>query len=251
MTADARPLANRIALVTGASRGIGYATALAVGKAGAHVIAVARTVGGLEELDDAIRAAGSTATLVPLDLKDYAGIDRLAGAVAQRYGRLDMLIANAGILGPLSPLHHVPPEDWDNVLAVNLTANYRLTRAFTDLLKQSDAGRVVYLSSAVASLGMAYWGPYAIAKAGIEALARTFAAETASSHVRVNVMAPAQVNTRMLATARPGLDMTNIEKPEAVADAIVALCLPEMKETGKYYDFPARKLVEFRRPGEG
>ncbi|MBV9632588.1 MAG: SDR family NAD(P)-dependent oxidoreductase, partial [Xanthobacteraceae bacterium] len=148
MTADQKPLADRIALVTGASRGIGYATALALGQAGAHVIAVARTVGGLEELDDAIRAAGSTATLVPLDLKDYAGIDRLAGAVAQRYGRLDVLVANAGILGPLSPLDHVPPEDWDNVLAVNLTANYRLTRAFADLLKKSDAGRVVYLSSA-------------------------------------------------------------------------------------------------------
>jgi NAD(P)-dependent dehydrogenase (short-subunit alcohol dehydrogenase family) len=250
MTADQKPLAHRIALVTGASRGIGYATALALSRAGAHVIAVARTVGGLEELDDAIRAAGGTATLVPLDLKDYAGIDRLAGAVAQRYGRLDVLIANAGILGPLSPLDHVPPEDWDNVLAVNLTANYRLTRAFADLLKTSDAGRVVYISSAVATLVLAYWGPYAVSKAGIEALARTFAAETASSSVRVNVVAPAQVSTRMLATARPGLDMTNVEKPEAVADAIVALCLPAMKETGKYYDFPARKLVDFRRPGE-
>jgi NAD(P)-dependent dehydrogenase (short-subunit alcohol dehydrogenase family) len=250
MTADPRPLANRIALVTGASRGIGYATALALGKAGAHVIAVARTVGGLEELDDAIRAAGSSATLVPLDLKDYPGIDRLAAAVAQRYGRLDALVANAGILGPLSPLDHVPPEDWDNVLAVNLTANYRLTRAFVDLLKKSDAGRVVYISSGVATFGLAYWGPYAISKAGIEALARTLAAETASSTVRVNVIAPAQVRTRMLATARPGLDMTNVEKPEAVADAIVPLCLPEMKETGKYYDFPARKLVDFRRPGE-
>jgi NAD(P)-dependent dehydrogenase (short-subunit alcohol dehydrogenase family) len=250
MATDPKPLAHRIALVTGASRGIGHATAVALGKAGAHVIAVARTVGGLEELDDAIRAVGSTATLVPLDLKDYAGIDRLAGAVAQRYGRLDVLVANAGILGPLSPLDHVPPEDWDNVLAVNLTANYRLTRAFADLLKKSDAGRVVYLSSAVATLGFAYWGPYAIAKAGIETLARTFAAETASTNVRVNVMAPAQVRTRMLATARPGLDMTSVDKPEAVADAIVALCLPDMKETGKYYDFPARKLVDFRRPGE-
>src|SRR3974377_1051743 len=127
MTAEARPLPHRLALVPAASPGIGYAPALALGKAGAHVIAVARTVGGLEELDDAIRGAGSTATLVPLDLKDYAGIDRLAGAVAQRYGRLDVLIANAGILGPLSPLDHVPPEDWDNGVAVNFTAHYRLT----------------------------------------------------------------------------------------------------------------------------
>src|SRR5262249_10399399 len=160
----------------------------------------------------------------------------------------DVLIANAGILGPLSPLDHVPPEDWDNVLAVNLTANYRLTRTFVDLLKKSDAGRVVYISSAVATLALAYWGPYAVSQAGIEALARTFAAETASSNVRVNVMAPAQIDTRMLATARPGLDMTNIEKPAAVAEEIVALCLPDMAETGKYYDFPARKLVDFRRP---
>jgi NAD(P)-dependent dehydrogenase (short-subunit alcohol dehydrogenase family) len=250
MTADPKPLANRIALVTGASRGIGYATALALGKAGAHVVAVARTVGGLEELDDAIGAAGSTATLVPLDLKDYAGIDRLAVAVAQRYGRLDVLVANAGVLGPLSPLDHVPPEDWDNVLAVNLTANYRLTRAFVDLLKKSDAGRVVYVSAAVAAHGLAYWGPHAVSKAGLEALARTFAAETASTNVRVNVMAPGEVGTRMLATAKPGLDVSSVEKPEAVADAIVALCLPELKETGKYYDFSARKLVEFRRPGE-
>lgn len=248
MTAAPKPLADRIALVTGASRGIGYATALALAQAGAHVIAVARTVGGLEELDDAIRAAGSTATLVPLDLKDYPGIDRLAAAVGQRYGRLDILVANAGILGPLSPIDHVPPSDWDDVVAINITANYRLTRVFADLLRKSDAGRVVYVSSAVASRGMAYWGPYAMSKAALEVLARTFAAETATTNVRVNVMAPGQIRTRMLATARPGLDMSHVEKPDKVADRIVELCLPSMTETGKYYDFPARKLVEFRKP---
>jgi NAD(P)-dependent dehydrogenase (short-subunit alcohol dehydrogenase family) len=249
MTAEQpRPLADRIALVTGASRGIGHATALALAKAGAHVVAVARTVGGLEELDDAIRALGSSATLVPLDLKDYAGIDRLAGAIGQRYGRLDALIANAGILGPLSPLDHVPPHDWDEVVAINITANYRLTRACADLLRKSAAGRVVYVSSAIASQGVAYWGPYAVSKAAIEVLARTFAAETASTNVRVNVIAPGQVRTRMLATARPGLDMTNVEKPDKVAEQIVELCLPSMTETGKYYDFPARKLFDFRRP---
>jgi NAD(P)-dependent dehydrogenase (short-subunit alcohol dehydrogenase family) len=248
MSDESKPLADRVALVTGASRGIGHATALALAKAGAHIVAVARTVGGLEELDDAIRAVGSTATLVPLDLKDYAGIDRLAGAVGQRYGRLDALVANAGILGPLSPLDHVPPNDWDDVVAINITANYRLTRAFADLRK-SAAGRVVFVSSGIASLGVAYWGPYAVSKAAIEVLARTFAAETASTTVRVNVIAPGQVRTRMLATARPGLDMTNVEKPEKVAEKIVELCLPSMTETGKYYDFPARKLFEFRRPG--
>jgi len=249
MVSSPKPLAQRIALVTGASRGIGHATALALGTAGAHVIAVARTVGGLEELDDAIRAAGSTATLVPLDLKDSPGIDRLAAAVSQRYGRLDIMVANAGILGPLSPIDHVPPDDWDQIIAVNLTANYRLTRAFADLLKKSDAGRVVYISSVIATLGTAYWGPYAMSKAALEVLARTFAAETATTSVRVNVMAPAQVRTRMLATAQPGLDMSNVEKPDVVAEKIVELCLPTMTETGKYYDFPARKLVEFRRPG--
>jgi len=248
MIATPKLLADRIALVTGASRGIGYATAFALGQAGAHVIAVARTVGGLEELDDAIRAAGSTATLVPLDLRDYPGIDRLAVAVGQRYGRLDILVANAGILGPLSPIDHVPPGDWDDVVAVNITSNYRLTRAFADLLRKSDAGRVVYVSSAVANRGMAYWGPYAMSKAALEVLARTFAAETATTNVRVNVMAPGQIRTRMLATARPGLDMTNVEKSDKVAEKIVELCLPSMTETGKYYDFPARKLVDFRKP---
>ena len=174
------PLADRIALVTGASRGIGYATALALAKAGAHVVAVARTVGGLEELDDAIRAAaGSSATLVPLDLKDYPGIDRLGLALRERFGRLDVLVGNAGILGPLSPLGHVEPKAWDDVMAVNVTANWRLICAMDPLLKFSDAGRVVFVSSGVAARATAYWGPYAVSKAALETLARTYAAETA------------------------------------------------------------------------
>src|SRR5215468_5341187 len=144
-----KPLANRIALVTGASRGIGYATALALAKAGAHVVAVARTVGGLEELDDAIRAAGSAATLVPLDLKDYEGIDRLALALHERFRRLDVMVGNAGILGPLSPLGHVDATAWDDVMAVNVTANWRLIRAMDPLLRRSDAGRAVFLTSEV------------------------------------------------------------------------------------------------------
>ena len=174
-----QPLANRIALVTGASRGIGYATALALAQAGAHVVAVARTVGGLEELDDAIRAAsGSSATLVPLDLKDYPGIDRLGLALRERFGRLDILVGNAGILGSLSPLGHVEPKAWDDVMAVNVTANWRLICAMDPLLKFSDAGRVVFVSSGVAARATAYWGPYAVSKAALETLARTYAAET-------------------------------------------------------------------------
>src|SRR5512138_2371684 len=140
-----KPLADRIALVTGASRGIGFATALALARAGAHVVAVARTVGGLEELDDAIRADGGTATLVPLDVTDSDGIDRLAAALRERYGKLDILVGNAGTLASLSPLDHVAPADWSQILAVNVTANWRFIRAFSDLLKASDAGRAVFL----------------------------------------------------------------------------------------------------------
>ena len=184
------PLADRIALVTGASRGIGYATALALAKAGAHIIALARTVGGLEELDDAVKLAGSSATLVPLDLKDYAGIDRLGLALRERFGRLDVLVGNAGILGPLSPLGHVEAKAWDEVMAVNVTANWRLICAMDPLLRLSDAGRAVFVSSGVAALALAYWGPYAVAKAALETLARTYAAETATTNVRVNLFTP-------------------------------------------------------------
>ena len=152
------PLADRIALVTGASRGIGHATALALAKAGAHIVAVARTVGGLEELDDAIKALGGSATLVPLDLKDYAGIDRLGAALRERFGRLDVLVGNAGMLGPLSPLGHVEAKAWDEVMAVNVTANWRLLCAVDPLLKFSDAGRVVLVSSGVAAMGAGLLG---------------------------------------------------------------------------------------------
>ncbi|MGZ5803712.1 MAG: SDR family NAD(P)-dependent oxidoreductase [Xanthobacteraceae bacterium] len=244
-----KSLANRIALVTGASRGIGHASALALAAAGAHVVAVARTVGGLEELDDAIRAGGGTATLVPLDLKDYAGIDRLAAALRQRYGRLDILVGNAGILGPLSPLDHVPPEEWDDVVAINITANWRLVRAFVDLLKASDAGRAVFTTSGVVALGRAYWGPYAVTKAALDMLVRTFAAETATTNVRVNLLNPGPIRTRMLATAMPALDMSNVDKPDKVAQAVVSLCLPSVTESGQYYDLRAGKFVAYRAPG--
>jgi NAD(P)-dependent dehydrogenase (short-subunit alcohol dehydrogenase family) len=243
-----KPLANRIALVTGASRGIGYATALALAEAGAHIVAVARTVGGLEELDDAIRVAGSTATLVPLDLKDSPAIDRLAAAIQQRYGRLDILIGNAGILGTLSPLDHVQPKDWDEVIAVNVTANWRLIKAFTDLLKASDAGRAVFVTAHAAQTATAYWGPYAVAKAALDTLVRTFAAETATTKVRINLIAPGQVRTRLLTAAMPTLDMTDIAKPDKVARAIVELCLPGVTETGKIYDLPTQTFRAFQSP---
>ena len=236
-------LTGKIALVTGASRGIGYATALALGRAGAHVVAVARTVGGLEELDDAIRAAGGSATLVPLDLKDTDGILRLAAALNERYHRLDILIGNAGILGPLSPLGHVEPKAWDDVFAVNVTANWHLIRAMDPLLRQSDAGRAVFLTSGVGSSPRAYWGPYAISKAALDALARTYAAETMSSNVRVNLFSPGPTRTRMRATAMPGEDPMSLKTAEAVAEKILDLCQPDFHETGKVYDFRKGKLL--------
>ncbi|HEY4406441.1 MAG TPA: SDR family NAD(P)-dependent oxidoreductase [Xanthobacteraceae bacterium] len=229
------PLTDRIALVTGASRGIGRATALALARAGAHVVAVARTVGGLEEIDDAIRAIGGSATLVPLDLKDTPGIVRLAAALAERYRRLDVLVGNAGILGPLSPLGHVEPKAWDEVLSVNVTANWHLIRAMDPLLRQSTAGRVVFVSSGIAARPRAYWGPYAVSKAALEALARTYAAETASTQVRVNLFSPGATRTRMRATAMPGEDPAGLKGPEPVAEQILALCLPQLQETGQLF----------------
>ncbi len=242
------PLSDRVALVTGASRGIGAATALALARAGAHVVALARTVGGLEELDDAIRSEGGSATLVPADLKDFSALDRLAAALAERYGRLDVLVGNAGILGPLSPLAHVEPAAWDDVIAVNVTANWRLIRAMDALLKASDAGRVVFLSSGAAAIARAYWGPYSVSKAALEVLARSYAAEHATTRVRVNVFNPGPVRTRMRAQAMPGEDPETLDPPEKVAEKVVELCLPGFDHNGRIYSYPQKKLMEFRPP---
>ena len=242
------PLADRIALVTGASRGIGFATALALAQAGAHVVAVARTVGGLEELDDAIRAAGSSATLVPLDLKDFAGLGRLAAALNERYRRLDVLVGNAGILGPLSPVAHIEPKVWEEVMAVNVTANAQLIRVMDPLLQAAEAGRAVFLTSGAASSAKAYWGPYAVSKAALEILARSYAAETVTTRVRVNLFNPGPTRTRMRASAMPGEDPTTLKRPDQVAEKIIELCLPSFTETGKLYDHPSGRLLSFRPP---
>jgi NAD(P)-dependent dehydrogenase (short-subunit alcohol dehydrogenase family) len=243
-----KPLADRIALVTGASRGIGAALALELAQAGAHVVAVARTVGGLEELDDKIKAAGGSATLVPLDVKDSDGIGRLALALNERYARLDVLIGNAGLIGPLSPLGHIEPKDWDNVVAVNITANWQLIRTMDPLLKCAPAGRAVFLTSGVAYLGRAYWGPYAASKAALDALVRAYAAECATTPVRANLFAPGPTRTRMYLGAFPGIDPETLPTPEEVAKAIVPLCLPDCTETGKIYGFRAGRFLEFRAP---
>jgi NAD(P)-dependent dehydrogenase (short-subunit alcohol dehydrogenase family) len=242
------PLADRIALVTGASRGIGYATALALARSGAHVVAVARTVGGLEELDDAVRELGGTATLVPLDVRDSPAIARLANALDQRYHRLDVLIANAGIGGPSSPLAHVEAQAWDDVIAINLTANFQLIRHLEPLLRASDAGRAVFISSGGAHNARAYRGPYGVSKAALEALARTFAAETASTNIRVNLFNPGPTRTRMRAAVMPGEDPMTLPPVEDVAEKIVALALPSMTETGKLYDFRLGRLLSYRLP---
>jgi NAD(P)-dependent dehydrogenase (short-subunit alcohol dehydrogenase family) len=229
-------LSGKIALVTGASRGIGYAAAFALARAGAHVVALARTVGGLEELDDAIREVSGTATLVPLDLKDHQGIARLGAALNERYQRLDVLVGNAGVLGPLSPLAHVEPKAWDEVIAVNVTANWNLIRCMDPLLQKSEAGRVVLISSGVGMNPRAYWGPYAVSKAALDALAYTYAAETVTTNIRVNLFNPGPTRTRMRAAALPGEDPTTLKTPDAVAEKIVELCLPTFQATGNIYD---------------
>lgn len=242
------PLSGRIALVTGASRGIGRAAALALAQAGAHVIAVARTVGGLEELDDEITTAGGTATLVPLDLKDSEGIARLGGALFERYSKLDVLIGNAGILGPLSPLSHVEPKAWDEVMAVNVTANWHLIRCMEPLLLKSDAGRAVFLSSGVSWAARAYWGPYAVSKAALNTMVQTWAAETTKTSLRVNLFTPGPIRTRMRAQAMPGEDPMSLDTPEQVAEKIVDMCLPSCTDSGKVYAYPKKRLLSFRTP---
>ena len=242
------PLASRIALVTGASRGIGYATALALAKAGAHIIAVARTQGGLEELDDEIRKGGGSATLVPLSLTDFDGIARLGAALHERHGKLDILVGNAGVPGPSSPLGHIELKTFTDVMAVNVSANFQLIRCLEPLLKASDAGRAVFITSGAAARANAYLGPYAASKAALETLARVWAHETERTALRVNLFSPGPIRTRMRAIVFPGEDPMTLETPEQVAEFIVPMCSPQWSETGKLYDYKARTLMSFRPP---
>ena len=242
------PLANRLALVTGASRGIGYATARALAKAGAHIIAVARTQGGLEELDDAIRADGGSATLVPLSLADLDGISRLGAALHERHGKLDIFVGNAGIAGPSSPLGHIELKAWNDVMAVNVNANFQLVRCLEPLLQQSDAARAVFITSGSANKATAYRGPYAVSKAAVETLARVWANETQTTPLRVNLFNPGPVRTHMRAIVMPGEDPETLDTPDMIAEAIVPMCLPEWTETGKFYDFKTRTLMDFNPP---
>jgi NAD(P)-dependent dehydrogenase (short-subunit alcohol dehydrogenase family) len=242
---DGKPLAGRIAVVTGASRGIGYHGAKGFAAAGAHVIAVARTVGGLEELDDEIKAAGGTATLTPLDLKDFEGIDRLGAAVYERWGKLDVLLANAGVLGQLSPLGHILPKTWDDVMAVNVTANWRLIRSLDPLLRQSDAGRAVFVSSGAASTCRPYWGPYSVSKAAIEALVRTYAEEVRKTPVRVVAVDPGRMRTAMRAQAMPGEDPGTLPHPAEIVPYLVEMASPPFSRTNTLFRFPNRDFRDW------
>lgn len=244
-----KPLAEKVALVTGASRGIGRATALALAGAGAHIVAVARTVGALEEIDDAARASGTAATLVPLDMRDYAGLYRLAAVLNERYQRLDVMVGNAGVVGQRSPLDHVEPQNWDEVMAVNVTANWHLIRAMDALLKRSSAGRAVFITSGAATHARAYSGVYSVSKAALNALARIYSSETEATPIRVNLFNPGPTRTRMRAQVMPGEDPMTLPTAEDVAEKIIPLCLPSCSETGKLYDYRAGRFLDFMQPG--
>ena len=238
-------LEGRIAVVTGASRGIGYAAALGLAEAGAHVVAVARTTGGLEELDDAIRAKGGNATLVPLDLKDFPAIDRLGAVIHERWGKLDILFGNAGRLGVITPVGHLAPKVWDDVMAVNVTANWRLLRSFDLLLRQSDAGRALFVTSGVTKTCRPFWGVYSASKAAMEALVRTYAGEMANTSVRANLLNPGALRTDMRAQAMPGEDPQTLRTPDAVVPDIVRMLSPDYTETGVLFDFPTGETSRF------
>ncbi len=226
-------LDGKIALVTGASRGIGYAVSLAFAREGAHVVAVARTEGGLEELDDAIKAVGGSATLVPLDLTDYEGVDRLGAALFERWGHLDVLVGNAGTLGVISPIGHVTPKDWHSAIDINVNANWRLLRSMDPLLQAADAGRAIFVTSGAAQKCQPYWGPYAVSKAALEALVKTYAAEMAGTSVRANLLSPGPIRTAMRAQAMPGEDPDTLPHPSEVAELFVEMALPGFTANGK------------------
>ena len=229
-------LEGKVILVTGTSRGIGYAAAKEAARRGARVISVARTLGGLEELDDEIQSHNCETTIVPLDLTDGEGIDRLGKAIFDRWGKLDGMIVNAGILGPISPLSHISPEDFAKVLDINVTAPYRLVRSMDVLLKASNAGRVVFVSSSSAESAKPYWGLYAASKAALNAMAKSYAGELKQTNVNVNVFYPGAVRTAMRAKAIPGEDPTTVPSPDEIAPKLIDLVSPQMQKSGQIFN---------------
>lgn len=238
-------LKNKIAVVTGASRGIGYATAKALAREGAHVFAIARTVGSLEALDDDIKKLGGETTLVPLDITDYDALDRMGGIIAKKYGKLDILVGNAGTLGDITPISHLKPKVWQQIMDVNVTANYRLIRSLDPLLRAADHGRAVFVgSSTLVRNPRPFWGGYAISKAALECMVRTYAAEIEKSNLRVNILNPGPIRTAMRARAMPGEDAKLVDPPEALMPLMLKLCSPDFGETGKIADFKKFKNGE-------
>ncbi len=232
-----KPLSGRITLVTGATRGIGYHAALALAEAGSHIIALGRTQGALEDLDDAITKTGGECTLVPMDLKNFDGIDQLGGIINDRWGRLDGLFGNAGVLKDLMPSNQIEPKDFEEIMAVNMMANYRLIRSLDPLLRESEAGRALFVTSSVALGGRAFWGAYAASKAALEVFVNSYAEEVGITNICVNLLNPGGTATKMRAKAMPGEDPSTIPQPEELAPLIVDMLSPSYKENGGRINF--------------
>lgn len=238
-------LKDKVALVTGASRGIGFSIALALAREGAHVYGVARTIGALEELYDTIMSEGGIATMVPMDLTEFNGIDHLGESIFNQHKKLDVLVGNAGILGQLAPVGHIDPETWDEIFKINVTANWRLIRSFDQLLRNSTAGRGVFLSSSVARSCKPFWGGYSASKAALEAIVKTYALEVEKiSNVKINLVDPGPIRTSMRAKAMPGEDPKILSSPESLSLGIIDLMLPECISTGNLFDFPTKRMID-------
>jgi NAD(P)-dependent dehydrogenase (short-subunit alcohol dehydrogenase family) len=236
MTTTSQRLSGRIALVTGASRGIGAAVAKRFAAEGAQVILLARTVGALEELDDEIRAAsGNPATLLPLDLRQFDKIDQMAAALYERFSRLDVLVGNAGVLGTLSPMGHFEPKTWAEVMEVNLTANWRLIRALDPLLRRSSAGRAIFTTCAAGRDAVPYWGAYAASKAALETMVRIYAGEVANTPLKANLVDPGIVGTRLRTRGFPGEDHTKLRTPEDATEPFVAAAMAGCERNGQIF----------------
>jgi NAD(P)-dependent dehydrogenase (short-subunit alcohol dehydrogenase family) len=228
-------LKGRIALITGASRGLGRAIALAYAREGAHVLLLARSLATLGRVDDEIRAASGKASLIPLDLTDGGAIDALGPSLYERYGHLDVFVGNAAILGRLSPLPHIPSEHWERIFAVNVTANWRLIRTLDPLLRRSEAGRAIFVTSSVARSRRPYWAPYSVSKAALEALAMTYANETAEAGITVNLVDPGAMATRMRSEAYPGEDPKTLPDPAAATEIFVRLAMAANTKSGAIF----------------
>lgn len=241
MTHDHIDLSGRLILITGATRGLGRAVAIAAAAAGAEIIITGRTIGALEEVDDEIKASGSSATIVELDMKDTAAMPRLAAAIAERWGRLDGFVANAAMLAALTPIGHLTPEAWDESVAVNLTGQWHMIRAFDPLLRAAPAGRAVLVTSGAAVGSRPFWGPYAATKAGLEALGRSWAGESEQTNLRINMINPGGTATKMRASAFPGEDPATLPQPEDIAPAFLMLLADDCPYHGELLE--ARKMV--------